>query len=665
MARRPLPTGPADWLILAVTPALLMGMVSALLFFILAVFYRGEFNERLHWILFAGVVGMVLIGRIHLIDEIARRASLYSGILGLLVAIALIRFVPPPTGWPVAGHYAFCAILVAIGFWATRLLVADTTDIHSESRIDGEGLLRAAGMEDDPAARLRREVERRTVGEENPRRVKGPGKKGTPAKAEGDADAEEDAGPADPHRRKTPGVTIVWFSALALPVFGIGQAFIPAEEVKTRWYTLMLLVGYLGCAFLLLLTSCFLGFRRYLARRGLSMPATMSAVWILGGMLLVGCVLVGAMLIPRPSDIGPLQTLSALVGKKIEPLRREPPRPEEAVKRNQQKIGQRMEDQPGSDKGREESSPDGKKDASQPQKGDKGSTKGTQKDSPTGDSKGKGQNDKAQGRQGDGKARNAEAGNSKGKDSGPGKGEKDAQTKSGQAQGTPGDPRTGDKKKGELTSGKEPENKSGKAESREPVQPPPPPAASSVSQWMESLRKLGLFVVTGLAIGLVVAFALTCMATGWSPPETISRWIAWLNSFFRRKEGEDRWSPASPGGPEEDAPLPAFADMPDPFEGRRPLPERELVRLTFRAIQAWGSDAGDPMLQGETPNEYFRRLASLHPVAEEGLVEFCGWHDLAEYSREAPLDGCRDSVRELWACLRNGARGVAASSRGQ
>jgi hypothetical protein len=105
--------------------------------------------------------------------------------------------------------------------------------------------------------------------------------------------------------------------------------------------------------------------------------------------------------------------------------------------------------------------------------------------------------------------------------------------------------------------------------------------------------------------------------------------------------------------------------MPDPFEGRRPLPERELVRLTFRAIQAWGSDAGDPMLQGETPNEYFRRLASLHPVAEEGLVEFCGWHDLAEYSREAPLDGCRDSVRELWACLRNGARGVAASSRGQ
>ena len=161
MARRPLPIGPADWLVLAVTPALLVGMVTCLLFFLLAVFYRGEFNERLHWILFFGVVGMVLIGRINLIEEIARRASLYSGILGLLVVIALIRFVPPPPSWPEVGHYLFCAVLVALGFWATRLLVVDTTDINSETQIDGEGLLRAAGLEDDPAARLRRDVENR------------------------------------------------------------------------------------------------------------------------------------------------------------------------------------------------------------------------------------------------------------------------------------------------------------------------------------------------------------------------------------------------------------------------------------------------------------------------------------------------------------------------
>ena len=100
MARRPLPTGPADWLVLLVTPALLMVMVSSLLFFVLAIFLRdGPFNERLHWILFACVAGMVLIGRITLIDEIAKRASTYTAILGVLVLIALLRFVPPPAGW--------------------------------------------------------------------------------------------------------------------------------------------------------------------------------------------------------------------------------------------------------------------------------------------------------------------------------------------------------------------------------------------------------------------------------------------------------------------------------------------------------------------------------------------------------------------------------------
>lgn len=86
------------------------------------------------------------------------------------------------------------------------------------------------------------------------------------------------------------------------------------------------------------------------------------------------------------------------------------------------------------------------------------------------------------------------------------------------------------------------------------------------------------------------------------------------------------------------------------------MPPRELVRVTFRAVQAWGADQGDPMLEGETPNEYFRRLAGLHPIVEEGLEEFCQWHDLAEYARDQPLEGCREPIRELWRGLRDGAR---------
>ena len=650
MARRPLPTGPADWLVLAVTPALLVGMVTCLLFFLLAVFYRGEFNERLHWILYFGVVGMVLIGRINLIEEIARRASLYSGILGLLVVIALIRFVPPPPGWPEVGHYLFCAVLVALGFWATRLLVADTTDINSETQIDGEGLLRAAGLEDDPAARLRRDVENRANRDS---------KKARSLQEGGEGDSETDSQFAGSwekkqNRRKPPGVTVVWFSALALPVFGIGQGFIPAEEIKTRWFTLMLLTGYMGCAFLLLLTSCFLGFRRYLARRGLSMPPAMSAVWIIGGMLLVGCVLLGALIIPRPSDIGPLQTLSALLGKKIEPIRKDKPAPDESSKGATQQTGKQMDDQQDKEKGAQKSSANAIKDAQQSKSSDKGTAKAAaDKSSKNG-----------QGKE-DGKSKAQQSGDKSSK----GGGKSEPQAKDQEAAKSKGekessaikDPRTGDKKSGNTTQGKEDQSKksenksdkqSDKQDSSQP--PPPPPTSPTASQFMEIMRKLGLFIVTGLAVGLVVGFAITCMAMGWSPAETLNRWITWFQALFAKKQVEHLSNPSATSA-EEDLWL-SFSDIPDPFSGRKPLPERELVRITFRAIRAWGNDAGDPMLDGETPNEYCRRLASLHPVIENDLTDFCGWHDLAEYAKDEPLEECQAPIRELWRGLRNGAR---------
>ena len=166
----------------------------------------------------------------------------------------------------------------------------------------------------------------------------------------------------------------------------------------------------------------------------------------------------------------------------------------------------------------------------------------------------------------------------------------------------------------------------------------------------------------GLAVGVALAFAITCLSLGWSPTETLNRWLAWLQGLFKKKPQEGVWSPEGPSGEAE--PLPGFLDIPDPFSGRRPMPAGDLVRLTFRAVQAWGNDAGDPMLAGETPNEYFRRLGSLHPILEEGLDDFARWHDLSEYAKDAPLDDCREPVRELWRAMRNGSRGRPATVSG-
>lgn len=142
MARRGL--GPADWLVLAVTPALLTSLASCLLFFIVDILYEGRHGGRMEWILFFGTMGMVLIGRIRLIDEIARKAGLYSAALGGLVWAGLAIYIEPPDGWHRAAHIAVMGALVATGFWVTRLLVADTTDLDDDDEVEGQGLRRPA-----------------------------------------------------------------------------------------------------------------------------------------------------------------------------------------------------------------------------------------------------------------------------------------------------------------------------------------------------------------------------------------------------------------------------------------------------------------------------------------------------------------------------------------
>lgn len=288
MARRGL--GPADWLVLAVTPALLTSLVSCLLFFVVDILYRGQHGGRMEWILFFGTMGMVLIGRIRLIDEVAKKAGLYSAALGGLVWAGLAMYIPPPEGWHRAAHIAVMGFLVALGFWITRILVTDTTDLDDDDEVEGQGLLTASGLEDDPAARLRAEVDQATG--RTDRKVR--------------------------HKRnrvrRPPGGTVVMFCLLTLPLFGLGQALIPTDEPARRWWSLLLLMGYLASGFLLLMNCCFLGLRRYAARRGISMPAEMAAAWLGTGAMVVALVVLGAALVPRPADSGAIGMVARLVG---------------------------------------------------------------------------------------------------------------------------------------------------------------------------------------------------------------------------------------------------------------------------------------------------------------------------------------------------------------
>src|SRR5262249_22304853 len=75
---------------------------------------------------------------------------------------------------------------------------------------------------------------------------------------------------------------------------------------ESRRTTFWLMTVYVACGLGLLMTTCFLGLRRYLRQKRLQMPATMTAAWLTsGGLLVLGLLLIGALL-PPPHAGSPL-----------------------------------------------------------------------------------------------------------------------------------------------------------------------------------------------------------------------------------------------------------------------------------------------------------------------------------------------------------------------
>src|SRR5207248_7175005 len=54
----------ADYVTIALSPALIMALVGSLIFFLLEVLYVGQYSGRMQWTLFFFVFGIVLVARI-------------------------------------------------------------------------------------------------------------------------------------------------------------------------------------------------------------------------------------------------------------------------------------------------------------------------------------------------------------------------------------------------------------------------------------------------------------------------------------------------------------------------------------------------------------------------------------------------------------------------
>jgi hypothetical protein len=296
----------ADYVAIAISPALIVALVGSLVFFLVEVLLGPQYPAQLLWILFFAVFGAVLVSRISMMTDIADRAGMYAIVLGALVWVALMAYVKYPAqsrlaafDWLVNGG------LILITWWSAHRLTRDSTLVDDNVDASGAGLLQAAGLEKNSSNKPTYVDD-----EERRKRRRDPhGLNGWLARF----NRYRKEAAKKPH---TPGIWVVYFSLAALPLFGLGQSLIPASDVGRRRYAFWLMGVYVASGLGLLLTTSFLNLRRYLRQRNLQMPVAMTGVWLTGGALIIAVLLTLGALIPRPSPECALLDLNVIAGTK-------------------------------------------------------------------------------------------------------------------------------------------------------------------------------------------------------------------------------------------------------------------------------------------------------------------------------------------------------------
>jgi hypothetical protein len=557
MAIKREPPTAADAIVTALSPLLIMAQVGSLVFFLAEVFYAGQYESRLLYTLFFFVAGAVLVGRVAVALDRAR-AWMYGGALAIVTFIALRAWVQyPEDSAMTAAKDLINAILIGVVWWSSNRLVWDCTFIDDNRPGSGKGLLAAAGWEKRPG--IRPDVVEDI--QEDERRYT-PGMQGWYQRY----DQWQKARSKKPH---TPGLTVVYFSLAALPIFGLGQSFVPTEDGPRRAYTFWLAAVYVGSGLALLLTTSFLGLRRYLRQRKLKMPVSMTATWMgLGAVLIVGFLVVGALL-PRPFSETP------------------PWNPTKAITQDRKASDYAMNrDSAGKGEGRS----------------------GEQATKGNGEATGKGGEPGAKGKSGEAKKGSGEKegknGGSDQKSGGKADGEKGDQPKSEQSK----DQGKESKDSGRETKG---DQKAASKSGSNAVQRFQNTSVGSALSKVADVLKWIVFAV--LAIIVVFVFfrhGLQFLANFMPWAKNLLAAIdAWLKGLFGRKERLTEAKAVAAAVEPVDTRVP-FTAFSNPFAdgtaaGR---PPEELVRYSFEAFESWAGDRDLPRRSDETAIEFAERI---------------------------------------------------------
>jgi hypothetical protein len=613
-----------DYLVMAINPALVIALVGSLVFFLIEVFYEGEFQTRLCFIMGCFTLGTVGITRIA-IELDAARASLYGLALSGAMLLVAPRFAEI--------NILLLIVLLTVIWYSAHRLTWDCTLIDEEQDASGEGLLQRIGLDAAPSE-ANRAVEE-SVAPKRPfwRRLFAPDKS-----------------------KHAPGLTVVYFSLAALPIFGILQGFIPSSDVEARRRAFLSLIAYVGAGLGLLLTTSLLGLRRYLRQRQVEMPVDMTAAWLAVGGGLIAIVLVFATVLPRSAREFQLGK-SPITFTSAEQIAR--------------KGGWGNEGAKGDAKGQ------GQNEKEQDPKGEPGDQ---QQGAPKDGKQGKGDAKNGQPQQGQGGDQQKRNGNEPNQNAGDDKksdSRNDPGKKPGDQQQSDRDPE--DQRKPE--SEEERKEREGKQNEREqngqkpkqgqpnrneqqgqlrearqdggnaPTQQRPPPAPSNFKLNFDptaAVPFLGWLVKVLVFASIAIVLIYCAIRYRHEFLAAFRQLLTELANFWRSLFGGKRAkSEAQLAAPVEQHRR--FSELANPFRrGGSNQNPRELVQTTFAAMEAWARDHGYPREKEQTAFEFAEALSMrVGDLAKESKW-LADCYSRAAYSSEDVSNQAVTSLATVW-----------------
>ena len=602
-----------DYMVIAISPILVTCMVGSLALFLSTIFHPSPFETRINFVIIFYSIAIVGIARIS-IEEGRDKSVLYA------IPLALVTFIAFSVFNPVDGPLFYLAPLVRIGiiaitWWSAHKLTWDSTVIFDHDDSSGQGLLQKVGLDSDN----RDPSDRESV------------------------NAATDNGATwferwKVNRKKphTPGVWVVYYSLAALPLFGLGQTFIPVGHSELRTFCFQLGCIYVGSGLGLLMTTSFLGLRRYLRHRDVEMPQAMAKMWLTVGSIMIGILMVGALILPRPGNGPSLEFLTDVFDS-------------DDYETSEHAIGNDgFESGPNDNQSANENSEQPSAAGEQQGEGGKNSESSEQ----SGGAGEQSSESNAGREQGDEKRQQADESNA-GREQGDEKGQQAGESDAGSEQGDGKGQQVGESDAG-SEQGDGQGQQAGEGGESQPEQnsvPESPPQSSSNSQILEKLGQF-LTLLTWIVTGGVLLYFLYKNRTSLlqAVNEMWHGFWEWLSNLFSGTSDETVTEVTDTIEATVERPQP-FETFNNPFEGTLKMSPREVIHYSFQALEAWAYEKGIERREDQTPNEFTREVAHNAQTIGTNIEQLGKLYSQEAYAPNSVASSHLAELQRFWSVL--------------